>query len=199
MILVSLGTGLLMAGLLVFHKNEVQVVQNSIIQSSKIVEEVVSSTNIGTSFEAPAEPVRLRIPSIGVDANIQSAGLLKDGTMGIPTNFTDVAWYNRGARPGMPGSAVIDGHLDGKDVPEAVFYNLGRLRVGDLVEVEDSRGVVLKFKVVDIETYDYKASASEVFSGDATKARLNLITCGGNWDKSKKTYDERVVVFTELI
>ena len=45
--------------------------------------------------------------------------------MGVPTNFTDVGWYRYGPAPGTPGNAVIDGHLDGKSVPEAVFYNLG--------------------------------------------------------------------------
>ncbi len=120
--------------------------------------------------------------------------------MGIPTNFTDVAWYNGGPLPGMPGSAVIDGHLDGRYVKEAVFYKLGDLKPGDLVEVVDARGQTWQFRVVGSKIYSYNATTtSDIFSGDASKARLNLITCAGDWLKSQKLYNDRIVVFTEAI
>ncbi|MCR4325337.1 MAG: class F sortase [Patescibacteria group bacterium] len=156
---------------------------------------------IGSSFEAPGKPARLIIPSIGVDAHIQSVGLSwrGNGEMGVPTNFTDVAWYKDGPRPGMPGSAVIDGHVDGKDVPQAVFYDLDKLQKGDEVRVVDEDGRVLVFRVVDIKVYDYEAPTSEIFSADASKMRLNLITCVGDWIESKNLYDERLIVFTELV
>ena len=119
--------------------------------------------------------------------------------MEIPTNFTDVAWYNGGPRPGMPGSAVIDGHLDGKDVPQAVFYNLKLLQPGDLVEVVDDTGDVLQFRVVGSKIYGYDTTTTDIFSGDTSKAGLNLITCTGDWDKNEKIYTERLVVFTERV
>ncbi len=199
MILLSLGTGLLIAGLLVVFQSRVQTVKGSVVEASRLIEEVTSSIGLGSSFEIPDEPARLRIPSIGVDANIQSVGLLKNGSMGIPTNFTDVAWYNRGVRPGVPGNAVIDGHFDGRKVPRAVFYSLGDLKPGDLVEVVDQRGKTFRFQVVSSKTYKYKDPTDEIFSGDASKARLNLITCAGDWIKSEKSYSQRIVVFTELL
>jgi LPXTG-site transpeptidase (sortase) family protein len=155
----------------------------------------------GSTFVAPELPSRLRIPAIGVDAHIQSVGLAWQGTgdMGIPTNFTDVAWYKDGPRPGAPGRAVIDGHLDGKDVPRAVFYDLDKLKKGDLVEVEDKTGKVFQFRVVKVASYDYDAPTEEVFSAEASSARLNLITCSGGWLKSEGVYEKRVVVFTELV
>ncbi len=119
--------------------------------------------------------------------------------MGIPTNFTDVGWYKEGPVPGALGSAVIDGHLDGKDTPEAVFYNLDKLQPGDVVEVLDAKGKTLKFRVLETKTYDHDAISTEVFIGDTSKHLLNLITCAGSWDKTKKLYDKRVVVFTELV
>jgi sortase (surface protein transpeptidase) len=119
--------------------------------------------------------------------------------MSIPTNFTDVAWYNGGPLPGMPGNAVIDGHLDGHNVKEAVFYHLGDLAPGDLVEVVDSAGIIWKFQVVRLADYGYNASTTDIFSGDASKARLNLITCAGDWIKGQGIYNQRVVVFTELV
>ncbi len=121
-----------------------------------------------------------------------------DGAMGIPTNFTDVAWYNGGPVPGMPGSAVIDGHLDGRNVKEAVFYRLGDLRPGDIVEVVDANGATSTFNVVRLADYSYNATTTDIFEGDLLKARLNLITCAGDWIKGQGIYDKRVVVFTEL-
>jgi LPXTG-site transpeptidase (sortase) family protein len=160
-----------------------------------------ATAGVGSSFNAAGMPTRLIIPRIGIDAHVQSVGLSwrGNGDMEIPTNFTDVAWYNGGPRPGMPGSAVIDGHLDGKDVPQAVFYNLKLLQPGDLVEVVDDTGDVLQFRVVGSKIYGYDTTTTDIFSGDTSKAGLNLITCTGDWDKNEKIYTERLVVFTERV
>jgi LPXTG-site transpeptidase (sortase) family protein len=200
-ILLSLASGLLIAGLSIFLQTRGLTVEalSSALPSPAIAAPAAPGT--ASSFTAPGKPVRLIIPSIGVDAHIQSVGLYwkGDGTMGIPTNFTDVAWYNGGPRPGEPGSAVIDGHLDGRNVKEAVFYNLGELKQGDAVEVVDDAGKTLHFEVVAIKTYAVDAPTTDIFSSDPSEARLNLITCAGDWDKSLKSYNERTVVFTKLI
>jgi hypothetical protein len=60
-------------------------------------------------------------------------------------------------------------------------------------------GTSWQFKVVATKIYDHDASTSEIFSSDTSQARLNLITCAGNWDRSQQMYNKRVVVFTELI
>ena len=197
-VLLSIGVGLLVAGLSVF-------IQTRGFDAQAFVEEpALASTTpqgSGTSFAQPAAPARLIIKAIGVDAAIQSVGLSwkGDGAMGIPTNFTDAAWYNQGPRPGMPGIAVINGHVDGKDVEEAVFYNLGTLKPGDKVEVVDKKGNTAQFRVVGSKTYDYDSPTTDIFIGDASKAQLNLITCSGDWDKEKKLYIKRTVVTAELV
>jgi LPXTG-site transpeptidase (sortase) family protein len=210
-ILLFLSVGLLTVGLSVFFQTRSQAVQRAALPASAAeaipagdpspVTAAPAVVGLGSSFNVPGKPARLIIPAINVDAAVQSVGLYwrGDGTMGIPTNFTDVAWYNGGPVPGMPGNAVIDGHLDGRNVKEAVFYNLGNLKPGDLVEVVDINGAMLKFQVVRLVDYDYNATTTDIFSGDASKARLNLITCAGDWVKGKGIYNQRVVVFTELI
>jgi len=201
-ILVTLVVGLGVAGLSIFLQTHggLGVLHGFSMETS--IPAVGSSTpaGIGNSFEAPSKPVRLIIPAIGVNANIQSVGLAwqNNGEMGIPTNFTDVGWYNQGPRPGAPGSAVIDGHLDGKNVPEAVFYHLGDLKPGDLVEVVDAGGKTLQFRVTSTKLYDYNAPTTDIFSSNDTKEHLNLITCAGDWIPTQKLYNQRVVVFTEL-
>jgi sortase (surface protein transpeptidase) len=220
-ILLFLGIGLLTAGLSVFIQARSLTIQNppnpptnEQVLFAEDIKTVAAATTATTtsptssaavvfvsSFETPAQPVRLSIPVIGVNAVIQSVGLSwrGDGSMGVPTNFTDVGWYNKGPLPGAPGNAVIVGHVDGKDVPKAVFYDLSKLNPGDLIEVLSKDGKTLQFQVIVIKSYAYTDPATEVFAGDASKARLNLITCGGNWIKDKKSYDQRIVVFTELV
>ncbi|MGC9602704.1 MAG: class F sortase [Minisyncoccia bacterium] len=196
--LLSLGVGLLVTGLSVFLQTREVTVQAFAAATHVPIVTASTPTGLGASFNGPS---RLIIPSIGVDAHIQSVGLYwnGDGTMSIPTNFTDVAWYNGGPLPGALGSAVIDGHLDGRNVKEAVFYNLGSLTLGDVVEVVDNDGAVLKFSVVAVKTYDYNATTTDIFDGDTSQSRLNLITCAGSWDKTQGIYNKRVVVFTDLI
>jgi sortase (surface protein transpeptidase) len=189
---------------IVFQAKSETLVQGSIAaEPSSVVTTtpIVAAVGLGSSFSEPGLPVRLTIPAIGVDAAIQSVGIAWNapGEMGIPTNFTDVGWYNGGPRPGVPGSAVIDGHLDGKYTPRAVFYDLGKLVPGDLVNVTDKNGNTFQFSVVAVKTYDYNASTSDIFSSSDSVAHLNLITCTGDWIKSQKLYNKRVVVFTDLV
>ncbi len=147
--------------------------------------------------EKPGLPARLIIPKIGVDTKVQHVGLTADGDMGIPTNYTDVAWYKEGPRPGEQGSAVLAGHLDGRNTPRAVFYDLEKLVEGDIVKIVDEDGTVFQFKVTKKKSYDYEDAPAEVFSSDGT--HLNLITCTGDWMPAQRMYDERIVVFTEFV
>jgi sortase A len=149
----------------------------------------------------PELPVRLVIPTIGVDAEIQYVGLAEDSTgeMAAPSNITDVGWYAGGVRPGMDGSAVIAGHYNGTHAPKGVFYDLHTLQPGDEVVVMSADRIEDIFYVVKVETYNYDDPTTEVFISADTKSRLNLITCGGKWLSDEKSYDKRTVVFTELL
>jgi sortase A len=153
------------------------------------------------AFEHPDpgdEPARLQIPSLGVNAAVQQTGLTKSGAMGVPTNFTDVAWYKYGPVPGQLGSAVIDGHVDnGLSLP-GVFKHLGDIQKGADMYVVTKKGETLHFVVTDIESYPYKSVPTSMIFTRADKARLNLITCEGHWVQGEKTYDQRLVIFAEL-
>ncbi len=145
-------------------------------------------------------PTRLIIPAIAVDAAVQSVGRTASGRMGIPTNFTDVAWYNLGPKPGEAGSAVVDGHLDtGRDA-NAVFARLNELITGDEIDVLDETGKKIRFRVTAMEIYDEaNAPLNKIFDQSETKARLNLITCDGVWNQKKRDYNKRLVVYSERV
>jgi sortase A len=142
------------------------------------------------------EPARLIIPSIGVNASVQSVGLSKTGSgaIGTPSNFTDVAWYNRSPVPGDSGIAIIDGHLDGRTVPEAVFYHLADLTEGQNIYVQDRAGVQQRFIVTGRQVLPNDADTSSIFARTDTP-QLVLITCTGDWIPEKHEYSDRVVVF----
>lgn len=195
-ILLSFGVGLLCAGLSIF----LQVNSQTIHVASKAdlipISSPVVEMGIGSSFEVPGKPFRLLIPAIGVDAVIQSVGLSEKitGEMAVPTNYTDVGWYNKGPVPGMPGNAVIDGHLNGKKFVKAVFYDLDKLMPGDSIYVIDENDKTLEFIVTGKQLYDYNANTTDIFAGDTKNPRLNLITCAGDWMNTKKLYDKRMVI-----
>ncbi len=143
-------------------------------------------------------PVRLKIPTIHVDAPLESVGLAPDGSVDVPKSRVSAAWFNLGPRPGEKGSSVIDGHFGWwKDGTPAVFDNLGKLRKGDKLYIEDEKGATATFVVRAFRTFDQNEEAPSVFSSSDGKAHLNLITCEGTWDKVAKSYSQRLVVFTD--
>lgn len=143
-----------------------------------------------------SKPVRLEIPSLGIDAKVQYVGVNGKGEMGIPSNFKDVAWYRYGTVPGQLGSAVIAGHVDNGLALPVVFWRLKEMRVGNDVYVVARDGSKLRFTVTGIATYPYTESPAERIFGESDKARLNLITCAGSWLKGLRTYSERLVIYT---
>lgn len=148
-----------------------------------------------TQKENRGFPVRLKIPSINVDAAIEYVGLTSKGEMEVPSSGVNAGWFKLGARPGEMGSAVIAGHLDQENGEAGVFADLYKLKEKDKLYIEDDKGTSSVFVVREIRSYDSEY-ADEVFTrGDG--AYLNLITCGGMWDEVKKSYSERLVVFAD--
>lgn len=144
------------------------------------------------------QPSRLTVPSLEIDADIQYVGITKAGNMGVPSNYSDVGWYRYGPVPGQRGSAVIDGHVDNALGLAGVFKNLGAIQVGESVYVETKGGEKLRFIVTEVVTYGYKEVPVELLFNRKDARRLNLITCGGSWIQTEKTYDQRTVVYTVL-
>ncbi len=187
-------------------------VLETVLQSANQIDPALSAENthapakqdqpsLAADTEGSAAPLRLKIPGINVDAPVIYVGLTADGAMDVPKGPSEVAWFNLGPRPGGQGSSVISGHFGTwKDGEGSVFDNLNKLKKGDTVSVLDGRGAVITFAVRELRTYDNpNADASDVFSSNDGKAHLNLITCGGDWDRLQKAYPHRLVVFTDKV
>ncbi|HVV39349.1 MAG TPA: class F sortase [Candidatus Paceibacterota bacterium] len=158
-----------------------------------------TATSTTGSYVLRDSGMRLRIPAIALDARVQSVGVSKSGNMAVPTNYTDVGWYRGGTKPGDIGSAVINGHVDNGFGLPAVFRHLTDLSVGSDIFIETAGGKELHFVVTDIETYAASdVPLDELFNRSDT-ARLNLITCAGEWLPDRQAYDHRTVVYSELM
>lgn len=143
-------------------------------------------------------PSRIVIPSIDVDAYVEQLGLLPDGKLDVPKKRENAGWYNLGPRPGEAGNSVIDGHLNTDDGP-GVFWDLHKIEVGDIVSVIDEKSVVRMFKVLEKVVYPVNDAPMLDIFGDADGAHLNLITCAGKWNTALDHYEDRLVIYADLV
>lgn len=140
-------------------------------------------------------PVRLRIETLGIDAPIGAYGVDAQGRMDVPDNVTDVGWYEFGPAPGQAGSAVLAAHVDLAGPGKGLFFALDELQEGAQIEVVMDDGSSLEFSVSAQTSYPKSELPLDViFSRDGSPV-LTLVTCGGGFSRSTRTYDSNVVVF----
>ena len=145
-----------------------------------------------------AEPTRLLIPQIGVDAPISPVGVEADGQMGLPYSLTEVGWYEFGPSPGASGSAVVAGHVTIKS-GRGALYRLGEVSPGAEVAVEDSTGSAQRFVVTQVRRYDKVGlPVDQVFARDGDP-RLTLVTCSGPYSAQFGGYRDNLVVTAEPV
>lgn len=166
--------------------------QNLIANASIDIKNIDSALMVSSTL-----PIRLKIPKIRVDADVEPVGIAADGSMDVPKDPVDVAWFKLGPRPGENGSSVISGHYGWKNKKPSVFDNLHKLRKGDKLYITDDLGIITTFVVREARRYDPKADASAVFASSDGKSHLNLVTCEGIWNKILKSYSKRLVVFAD--
>ena len=145
---------------------------------------------------APTDPVRVRLPSIGVDAPVTPLGRLPDGTVDVPREWQTVGWFAEGPRPGDAGPAVLLGHVDSVQGP-AVFYRLRELRPGDVVQVSTADGQVAPFSVTRVAQYPKDAFPTDEVYLPTLQREVRLVTCGGIFDRGTGHYRDNVIVFAE--
>ena len=165
----------------------------------------VSPTPTPTS--TPSRPVKLLIPSIGVDAAIEVAGVDANNNIATPQDSRNAAWYSGSVLPGESGNAFIEGHLNwytgpgrtGPVVPR-VFWSLGKVKNGDQVQIVQENGTILTFQVDRTYTLDHddKASGDSLLKHDGPPT-ITLETCSGDWSTSAQTYQSRLIVHATLI
>jgi sortase (surface protein transpeptidase) len=156
------------------------------------------STPAAGLARAPSPPVHIRVPAIGVSAAVVRLGLNRDGTLQVPGDFDAAGWFTGGPAPGETGPAVIAGHIDSRRGP-AVFYRLRELRPGQEITVARADGSSVRFAFDGVARYPKDAFPTEAVFGPSPDPLLRLITCGGVFDRSRRSYRDNVVVTARLV
>lgn len=152
-----------------------------------------------TSPERAVEPpsdlaaTTLLIPRISVAAPIVEVRP-GEGTWDLDPLTQEVAYLWPTAQPGVPGNAVLAGHVTLARGGDGPFRWLSSLRAGDVVEIASADRV-----------FRYQVTGSKVVEPtdlsvleQTSHPTLTLITCIG-WDPSSWEYSNRLIVTGELV
>jgi LPXTG-site transpeptidase (sortase) family protein len=144
----------------------------------------------------PGVPVRVVLPSIKVDSEVQPGGPVpgQNGELEWETHPFVATNYPMLGPVGAAGNPVISGHVvtlrEGN-----VFRDLYQVELGEPIEVftADSRFVyaIDEIKLVPPEAVEVMAPTED--------ARLTVITCGGTFDPRTRTFSDRLVVVGKLV
>lgn len=184
---------------------------------STVTPDALQSAGAPTTSSAPApvlvsEPAAISIPKLGAHSTLEPLGLTADGALEVPpvTAPLQAGWYagrkpdetGDEVLPGQRGSAVVAAHVDGvingKKGQPGLFFKLHELIPGDEVFVDQVDGGQLRFLVERVESHDKDNFPSEAVYQATDIPRLNLITCGGAFDRAAGHYVSNTIVFTTL-
>ncbi|MBA3528266.1 MAG: class F sortase [Propionibacteriaceae bacterium] len=138
-------------------------------------------------------PTSLSLPG-GASAEVMPAKTV-DGELKVPEHVRHVGWWDGSSYAGDPfGSTVIAGHVDSATEGIGFFARLLRIGVGDRVTLRGD-GHRASYRIVSVQLVTKKALASDSRAFDVTgDHRLVLITCAGDYDRSRGGYDSNLVV-----
>lgn len=153
----------------------------------------------------PSFPRYLSIPSLKIsNARVVQIGTIRNtGQLDSPKSIYDAGWYMKSSLPGTgKGAVLIDGH-NGGPTKGGIFENLGNLSKGSEIVIERGDGQRITYQVVDNREMSVEDINNEnnplgmktmLNSMDPKKEGLNMITCVGDWDYAKNTFNKRVML-----
>jgi sortase (surface protein transpeptidase) len=141
--------------------------------------------------------VRVKIPSLAVDAPMVKLGLNADGSLQVPTDYATAGWWDGGPFPGDVGPAVVVGHVDSRAGP-AVFFRLATLEPGATVVITRPDGNVARFAVTKVMEVSKDHFPTKLVYDPTPDAELRLVTCGGSFNSLTGHYVDNVIVFARL-
>lgn len=153
----------------------------------------------GVETLAASTPTSVSVPSIGAESSLIALGQKPDGELEVPSLQTPMqaAWYDKSPTPGSLGPAVILGHVNGSGKP-GIFYKLKDVKAGDQIMVNRQDGQTAVFTVSNVDTVPKAAFPANMVYGDTPDAQLRLITCGGVFDPSARSYEANIIVYANL-
>lgn len=159
-----------------------------------------TSAPVATPISAPplvAPPLGVVLVDEGLSAEVMAVGVNPGGDLQLPEDPAVVGWWAAGAVPGASaGNVVLAGHIDSARRGVGVFAALLRAEADDAVEVTSTDGTVHRYRVVARQSYPKAALPAELFDRGVPPG-LVLVTCGGEFDRSRGHYEDNIVVYAE--
>jgi hypothetical protein len=140
-------------------------------------------------------PVRVEVPSLGIDVTVAASGLDAAGALDLPADPGVASWYRYGPSPwSTAGAAVIAAHVDSLEYGLGSFARLTDAPSGTPVVVTAADGRMATFAVQSVVVADKTGiDWAQVFDRSGP-LRLDLITCGGEFDYDTGHYLSNVIV-----
>ncbi|MDN4172562.1 class F sortase [Nocardioides sp. SOB77] len=145
----------------------------------------------------PAQPIRLRIPSLDVTAPVVPIGMLAGRVLQPPADYTKVGWWDVSARAGARrGQTVVTGHT--VHTGGGALNRVTALGRGERVLVVSREGTV-RYRVSAVRVLsraELAEQAEALFGQDHGRGRLVLVSCT-DWNGS--TFENNVVVLARRV
>ena len=155
---------------------------------------VADAVPVAARMERPeVAAVSIAIPSLSLSGPLDELGVAADGELLAPDDPSRAGWYASGVVPGDRGPAIVGGHVDSRR-GRGVFFALRSLRPGDVVEITRSDGRVARFAVSRVQQVAKDRFPTAAVYGPTPQPELRLITCGGRFDRTVRSYTDNVVV-----
>lgn len=186
---------------------ETAVVREPVGQVAQSLQQLINDYG----YPDAADFATLRIPVLGLNAAVSEKYVEPGGAMPDPTGPAQIVWYDMsafktmGGEPGEGRNAIFSGHVDYNAYVsyagvryrgEGIFYNLGKLEYGDLIEV-DYNGETLRYRVTWVEHHSADPAVTDwgdIWRGDPDTDQITIYTCGGDFNPATRQYDDRIVV-----
>jgi hypothetical protein len=170
------------------------------------------TTSVGTTSATPTTtrtcvegvPVRLRMPSLGVNAPFEKIGLDTQAAadasgkqpLGSPKDRTKAGWYANGPAPGSgQGTILTNGHTyrNGSAIFKEDFSR--RIAVGQRILITLDNGSTCIYAVQRVwrevnskREYPRIVTAERLYDFEGPE-RLFLVTCSGSWNAIAQNYE----------
>ncbi|WP_375487085.1 class F sortase [uncultured Jatrophihabitans sp.] len=171
--------------------------QPSIRDASPTVSRAPSTSRLA---DGSGVPQRVRIARLHVDAPVVPVPS-QNGAITVPTSPTVLGWWVAGASPGAAvGSTVIVGHVDSAASGPGALFHLDRVRPGDTVAVRVTGGIVQDYRVSALRIVHKSMGLTARQLGVGSRSPgLVLVTCGGPFDETTKSYQDNIVAFARPV
>ena len=80
-----------------------------------------------------------------------------------------------------------------------VFYDLHKLKPGELIVVMRKDGSKPVFRVTNVQQFPKAQFPTNAVYGNIDHAGLRLITCGGTFNSQTGHYEDNIVVFADFV